>query len=387
MHRRRFLSTSLLFIAITTLALQSKIAHAEPKAQNAIKLTGQDRPEKQTPISNEDIAAAKTTMGLSATELAEKFIGQADFNRVAGAIESSDPAYVSAIWNGGKGPKGLISFAGSPAPASLDAMKGLPFVVQYKTDEKLSAVQQQAALESAHAQLASLPGVSNATGYINHRESSIELQYSTEETASRLSTQSAIAGTAVSSPMNVMISLVESGRSGPEIGRGGESMGGCTSSFVVRTGSGSVLQLGILTVYNREHRGSYGDFQIHDMPQPYGVTSAIKISSSGATRAITSQGVASVGTLVCNYGKTRTSEGCGRVNNTSACALVDGVQNCRLVTTDGTFTNPGDSGGPWYVGNAAAGIHFGKINGMSSYSRIGNAEAILGVQLTYGSWM
>lgn len=55
-----------------------------------------------------------------------------------------------------------------------------------------------------------------------------------------------------------------------------------------------------------------------------------------------------------------------------------------MVQTNGKFTLGGDSGGPWYNGSKALGIHWGLSGGYSTYTKIAAVESGLGVALKTG---
>lgn len=77
----------------------------------------------------------------------------------------------------------------------------------------------------------------------------------------------------------------------------------------------------------------------------------------GSYRNVWAHPVMGVGTKVCRFGaKTGTGSGCTKVKYVSACYSV----YCGLATTTAwTRDDKGDSGGPWYYGNNAYGIHSG----------------------------
>ncbi len=59
---------------------------------------------------------------------------------------------------------------------------------------------------------------------------------------------------------------------------------------------------------------------------------------------------------ICNFGR-KTGAKCDTVYKLSVCKTVDDIEHCRLVAMDDHTTAGGDSGGPWYYGNVAYGIH------------------------------
>lgn len=187
---------------------------------------------------------------------------------------------------------------------------------------------------------------------------------------------------------------------GPEatLSRGGVSFGECTSGFAVRQGgSNGLLTAGHCTnyaktptgtnipaQYREEHRGRYGDMQWRSTPDS--ISRFIRISPS-QTRSISSYGNLTRGSQVCNNGRTRSSSSCGVVLNESVCVQYPNQPNmCSLVSVRGSFTNPGDSGGPWYVNNRAVGIHSGVNSSKNEmyYSRVDRALSILRLNLFTG---
>lgn len=155
---------------------------------------------------------------------------------------------------------------------------------------------------------------------------------------------------------------------------GGLSLTSCTSGFSVV--KGIILKTyGIttdghcnnaqsysgtsLTFQSEKNTGSY-DIQWHTAPG-YTVTNKIKMSSQDATRDITgtkSRSSQSVGEYVCKYGKT-TGWGCGYIRSKDLDSTYIWVAN-----TAGTddLSEPGDSGGPWFLANDAYGTMTAKIS-------------------------
>lgn len=169
----------------------------------------------------------------------------------------------------------------------------------------------------------------------------------------------------------------------------------CTSGFTAIRGS----QWGVLTAghcpdttqrlsgstynltYVTQHVGSYGDAQFNASSDP-SRSNSIKISSSLTYRTITSSANATVGAAVCNYGRTRSTAACATVQEVNYC----NSGKCRLVRTNATFTNDGDSGGPWYYNNTAVGLHTGQLttSKQAVFTQINQAKAILSAEVWLG---
>jgi hypothetical protein len=161
---------------------------------------------------------------------------------------------------------------------------------------------------------------------------------------------------------------------------GGGDLGSCTSGFTVfrvSNGEEGVLAAGHcpndLTYYPAPdrssfedpfdldwidgHRGPYGDVQWHttdhdDIAEFYYGTSSRR-HVHGYISSFHN------GDYVCHYGRVGGYD-CSNVHDTSVSKTdEDGFRLERLVTVDDSITLDGDSGGPWFNGTDAAGIHHG----------------------------
>lgn len=187
----------------------------------------------------------------------------------------------------------------------------------------------------------------------------------------------------------------------PELFHGARELANvCTGAFPVRRKGGN--ELGILTAAHCPGTGSYdGAANAFYSPYPYSISTEAgsgrgdfrwnhsKYGLSGRTfvdpdeplRVFNSRSGVQSGDSVCMYGKTTGQKRCGTVvacgvNQTTT--VPDTGQRydigglCRVGTW---FTAPGDAGGPWFFGNTALGIHYGRAweNGPSAFSLVNNA--------------
>lgn len=91
-------------------------------------------------------------------------------------------------------------------------------------------------------------------------------------------------------------------------------------------------------------------------------------------RTVTAVANAPMDSVVCHWGRT-TGRSCSTVAATNVCrAFSDGVTRCGLDVTEDNVSAGGDSGGPWYFGNIARGIHTGGGGGESLFTRIGRVN-------------
>ncbi|NKQ35856.1 MAG: hypothetical protein HF973_09605, partial [Chloroflexi bacterium] len=125
-------------------------------------------------------------------------------------------------------------------------------------------------------------------------------------------------------------------------------------------------------VGSERYGGNY-DYQLHLIPSNltpkpwaadaagWGSTPYYRIITARASRI---QQVP--GSTACHYGN-NTGYSCGTIQNNNACLPVNGTQGCRWVRVTGANHGQGDSGGPWYYGSTAYGIHHGGSNYAAYY--------------------
>lgn len=172
----------------------------------------------------------------------------------------------------------------------------------------------------------------------------------------------------------------------------------CTGAFPVKHKYGP--QLGILTAAHCPGTGSYdgianafydpvsysiststgsggGDFRWNH--SKYGLSGKTFIGAGRELRVFNSHALAVAGQFVCKYGKNTdygcsTVAACGMVSNSTVPDTGQTYSVGGLCRTQQTITASGDSGGPWYIGNTALGIHHGKsLSGGSAFSQVRNA--------------
>lgn len=141
----------------------------------------------------------------------------------------------------------------------------------------------------------------------------------------------------------------------------------CTAAFPAKSGS----TVGLLTAGHCKNTlsvdggnklypatkilsGSKGDSQWHR--SKVSVTPYFRYDW-GSYRPVWGHPAPKVGAKVCRFGATSgNGTGCTKIKYVSACK----GDVCKMVMTEGdTGRKPGDSGGPWYYGNNAYGIHNG----------------------------
>jgi hypothetical protein len=133
------------------------------------------------------------------------------------------------------------------------------------------------------------------------------------------------------------------------------------------------------TYRQREHRGSYGDLQWDTVA---GTEVDNFYYSFGNVRDVAAIANPVDGQRVCRFGHNQGTD-CAYVQDLSFCLSYEGYNHCRLVRMDRDTAGGGDSGGPWYYGNTAYGIHGGQIDTWLGtrdfWSRVTYLDEALGV--------
>ncbi|GAB3757400.1 chymotrypsin family serine protease [Microlunatus parietis] len=140
---------------------------------------------------------------------------------------------------------------------------------------------------------------------------------------------------------------------------------------------------GILSFVRNAAVGSGEDIQFNRTLSGSSADNFIYTRPSGGLREITSWANPVVGATVCNYGEgSRTNAQCAIVRNTNGMITDrdDGTVYTQLRVVDRAITEGGDSGGPWFINNAARGVHSGLWDGRSAFE-IAQAVSSVGVSI------
>lgn len=159
---------------------------------------------------------------------------------------------------------------------------------------------------------------------------------------------------------------------GQKLTRIGSTSLNCTAGFSAKRGSTPGLSTaehcrndmdtdGLDYIYNASRYAPRedGDVQWHSRKSPTTVLGTFRYNW-GSYRPVWANVNATPGTSVCRFGA-KTGSGCSSVYQVNVCIDYDDAPAyCGLVRTHRhTGSTGGDSGGPWYYGNNAYGIHSG----------------------------
>lgn len=326
------------------------------------------------------------------------FRGQRSFNQLISAFESSNPdLYLDAEWVVADQPYGILRVKGSPSEAVLSELSHAPVEVRVESGYEMNAGEFRSILEDVYRSATSIVGFENvvATGY--PQASTVEL--AVDSTVVPKLHEYAFFRPDVLRPLvSIKVTPVSGWERGqPEGILGGRGWGACTAGFSVVRGS----VYGMTTANHCTSIGSTTSYQGASMALPsapvalaassgdvkwrrvVGDTAEPRFQSvSGGYRLVTGTANPAVGTAICKYGVS-TGQTCDTVVATNVCAN----DYCGLSKVGNDISEAGDSGGPWFFGNTAMGIHHGtawhgaKI--VSAFTRIG-AVNLLSVSVVTG---
>lgn len=130
--------------------------------------------------------------------------------------------------------------------------------------------------------------------------------------------------------------------------------GHCSNLLTHENTSGSTEYA---TTYKSGHHGTYGDFQ-------WSITGDTEPDdfyySWSSTRDVAAVASPLVNQNLCRFGHI-TGAQCAEVETNSVCSTTSAGTACNLTRMKKDTAQPGDSGGPWYYGNTAYGIHKGDV--------------------------
>lgn len=135
---------------------------------------------------------------------------------------------------------------------------------------------------------------------------------------------------------------------------------------------GSPIETHLPYKVGSERYGGNYDYQLHLIPanltpQPWAAdatpdsTPYYRIITARASRIQQSPG-----STACHYGS-NTGYSCGTIQSNNQCVVINGIQGCEWVRVTGANHGGGDSGGPWYFGGTAYGIHSSGGGGTTIY--------------------
>lgn len=380
------LSASLAALALVTTSVvpPSTLATTAPAEDPAFTIVGEGEIPK---IEDEHVLTdLQAHAELSDTEeeaLVDHQTGIDPFKDLADQASSS-PAYVHAEWR----PKdsdahALLVFNDEVPESIIEATKATGLVVEFRITDAPSASAQPDLIALVYNEIYGHPEIDEVSVSMEPVHGVIEVEAATglePEAVSSIAAQALESGAARTSNNSlpgqkvpeVAVNVQDNLHQEPEY-IGGENFGsGCTAGFVVSNGSAYGISTarhctqavtsydgGTFTHHTRMDT-SQGDARW--LRSTSGVPSPQFQIRAGHPRFVSGWRTPIVGESVCKYGRT-SGRTCAFVYRNSICS----IGYCGLTAADKYISAGGDSGGPWYNGASARGVHHGvaPISGIS----------------------
>lgn len=327
----------------------------------------------------EDLKLIAENEGISFAEAIDRFGWQNEFAQFADKMEEAYPnSFAGAgLYSDGKG--AWIAFKDNIPSVAKKVAATLPATMELIGGKGFSELELKSEMEGIHDQIYQRKDIENVYSYYDIESGVITVEALPIKSSLSLSESKKlmqelqpeqISNSNITININVVKQL-DGGNESKYI-RSGGYLGTCTAGFTVRNnGSGR----GISTAHHcggkertyRNHSGDGGSTTVTRKSShkgKYGDLARYSVGNKTATRTFyyannkkryaTAVSSPRVGMAVCNFGKT-TGHKCDTVYKLNTAR--DGYKGMTAVSRH--ITDKGDSGGPWFYGATAYGIHSG----------------------------
>jgi hypothetical protein len=384
-----FIAAIVLLIPVVPAYATDGASSSDPSPSTVKDLPNVPALEVDDPISPaelDDLRYYADQEGLPLEQVIDQFGWTDNFAVAVTAIQQRHPeAFAGAEIVAGRG--AWIGFAADAPRDAMDIMRrleqGHPGVaVAVRRDIGFNEVDLREAIASVHRAAVETAGAKDAVTSFDFDTMRITVTVANDHAArpDRDRIRAAVAERLAASGRaeildRVAVEVAESGMpvlthpTAGDVHIGGESLSTCTSAFSVSHWDG---RRGIVTAshcqnaqsddgraltWQKGHEGVWGDIQWHTGPQaePDDFYAGDATHLEVGRRDVSGWANAVVGQLLCKNGKTAFRD-CDTVMKVNVCT---GTGICLQTQMNNNYTQPGDSGGPWYNGNTAYGVTFG----------------------------
>ncbi|WP_214466303.1 S1 family peptidase [Microbacterium flavescens] len=347
-----------------------------------------------TPEQMQDYQSFAASEGISVDEVIQRFSGQHEFLAAVDQVRSAPgDVVVRAAWGNGSGsihvkPGGANAAQAAAVTAGADMdvlvadLRGE--VAQAAVVDQYAGTLQAAGQSGFQVSYDVFTNTVNVTTFSEPDAAAAESVLAAEASA----LLDAEVGT-----VNVVVAAADESQTPAPDARGGMGYAGCTGAFIVRQSTNYFISTArhCLTTPSTYDGASVSTSMSaiasgHDLRRTRlsGSHPATFRWSWGSYRTVKSYGNPTIGILACKFGVT-TGNGCATVVGVDWCAVYENFPRfCGLAAMSGILTKPGDSGGPWFTGSKALGIHSGRSGASSVFTKIGLLPGLLGVTVVTG---
>ncbi|WP_332644182.1 hypothetical protein [Aeromicrobium sp.] len=338
----------------------------------------------------EDMRVIAADEGISLQAAVDKYGWQNAFSDIAGEVQAAHPTTFAGASINTSGPVGgTITFKGAVPSDVNTIVAGSPVPITLNGGMDHSQAQLGNILETAHNAVIAQAGTTDVNSHFDRaagviRSTVINPDAGFDSAAASDSVSEEVQDSLEPTPVpEVEITTsVDEGQSGEDWIRGGAiltvygtNIMTCTSAFpVLETGGSS--SGGLITAahcdnniwysgrnsltYVRKLPANHGDIQYMRGSEGIGQTFYYAV---GKYRRITGLGTPSANQTLCHFGRGNDKQTCDEVKDVLTCR----GSFCNLVAMKHRRSSGGNSGGPWYSGGRAYGVH-------SGYDWIGGAK-------------
>ncbi|MEU7838116.1 S1 family peptidase [Nonomuraea sp. NPDC049129] len=360
-------------------------------------------------IELDDLAALARDTGTGFAETIDRHGWTSAYRKVAAELEEAFPQEFSGAVRAEDGSSAWFGFKDAIPEQAVALAKTLPAEVRLVGGRGFSEAELAAASENAHVAAMADPAVAGASTYYEIETGvihvSAELRDAEMPTAEQAAVRDRLASArTVSTGMKVEVEVSSMPASVPQDDylRGGGYLTGCTAGFNLKYVTTSTKRIGTaghcgsteFSTYKNHsadggstgvmeiwsHQGKWGDIGYYDTGG-FTPTRTFYYDFSKKRYADSRSGMPAVGDTACKFGKIS-----GRVCTSVRYRNVSVNSLRHMVVSNSTDCASGDSGGPWYHGGMAMGIHQGLIRKSGDTYRCSFTPAYLYQNRNYDVW-
>lgn len=322
--------------------------------------------EGLTEAQLQDLARMAEQEGITLDEAIGEFAWHEPFSQMVSDLRERFPESFAGARIEGEG--AWIAFRGTAPDGVAEKVHSFPKAVEIRTERGFSESELDQWLQEVHYSVwerrdlvaMAASGYDIATGGIQVEVES-QAAAGLSRAALHAELRKGLPPSAVDAPVDIKV--VDAVRGGQDTVYGGGALSSCTAGFTVYNSNGRGLSTAahcdnsqtyagrLRLSYVAGHGGRWGDVQWHTSSE---FESDDFYYTSSSRRDTSARGYATEGQRLCRYGRT-TGTKCDTVYQLNHCR----GDYCRLTAMHNRYADLGDSGGPWYYGNTAYGIHSG----------------------------
>lgn len=359
-------------------------------------------------VELDDLAALARDTGTSLAETIDRHGWTPAYRKVAAELEAAFPEEFSGAVRAEDGSSAWFGFKNAIPEQALALARTLPAAVRLVGGRGFSEAELAAAKDAAHAVAMADPVVAGASTYyeietgVVHVSAQLREEMSPAELNAVRDRLASVHTLSTGIKVQVEVSAKPASIPQDDYIRGGGYLTGCTAGFNLKYATTNTKRIGTaghcgtteFSTYRNHsadggttsvmeiwsHQGQWGDIGYYDHGGMT-PTRTFYYDFSKKRYADSRSGMPAVGDTACKFGKIS-----GRVCTTVRCRNVSVNELRHMVISNTTDCAGGDSGGPWYHGGMAMGIHQGLIRKSGDTYRCSFTPAYLYQNKNYDVW-